>query len=161
MPRNATPAELEQMRERYDASVDRSGGPSACWPWRAAKCHQGYGRVTAFKVPFKPHRLALLYAGVDLSTEMLALHSCDNPSCCNPAHLRPGTQSENVRDMVNRKRRNLSGVNNGRARLDPERVRFVRRLLDRGHRQADIAFLFNVAKTTISAIHCGRNWPAV
>jgi hypothetical protein len=92
---------------------------------------------------------------------MLALHSCDNPSCCNPAHLRPGTQSENVRDMVNRKRRNLSGVNNGRARLDPERVRFVRRLLDRGHRQADIAFLFNVAKTTISAIHCGRNWPAV
>lgn len=31
-------------------------------------------------------------------------HSCDNPPCCNPAHLLVGTAAQNAQDMAERGR---------------------------------------------------------
>lgn len=31
-------------------------------------------------------------------------HTCDNPPCCNPAHLYVGTRKQNVADAVERRR---------------------------------------------------------
>jgi len=31
-------------------------------------------------------------------------HRCDNPPCCNPAHLYVGTRKQNIADAVERKR---------------------------------------------------------
>ena len=41
--------------------------------------------------------------------ELVLRHLCDNKPCCNPAHLLPGTASENVRDVIHAKREGRKG----------------------------------------------------
>lgn len=51
------------------------------------------------------HRAALVLAtGEPLPDGVLALHSCDNPMCVNPAHLRAGSRQDNTDDMYRRRR---------------------------------------------------------
>lgn len=77
----------------------------------------GYGRIGVGGRMVFTHRLALAEATrrllQDVPTTEYALHSCDNPLCCNPEHLRWGTQRENVKDCHDRGR-----ASNGR----PERT---------------------------------------
>ena len=154
--------ELEVLRPRFDAKVQR-GHDDACWPWTGATVH-GYGvlKLRSRGGPrraFKAHRLALLFAGRPIGGSELALHSCDNPPCCNPMRLRPGTRRDNVQDATDRKRWNdRRGELNVRARLTAEQVGSVRAMLSNGVSQGDLAWLFDVAQTTISAIKRGENW---
>lgn len=49
------------------------------------------------------HRLsAWIFNNVDIDTDIVIRHSCDNPPCWNPEHLIAGTQSENLSDAVNK-----------------------------------------------------------
>lgn len=81
----------------------KRGEPAECWPWTRAHNGRGYGRLR-FKGKYEAaHRVAFeLAAG--RRPELHVLHSCDNPKCCNPAHLREGTALDNSRDMVERGR---------------------------------------------------------
>jgi hypothetical protein len=40
----------------------------------------------------------------DADTGKVVMHTCDNPQCVNPEHLRLGTQKENIMDMHQKKR---------------------------------------------------------
>lgn len=50
------------------------------------------------------HRVAYEIANGPIPDDLWVLHSCDNPPCCNPSHLRVGTYKDNVRDRVERDR---------------------------------------------------------
>jgi hypothetical protein len=69
-----------------------------CWEWLGAKSH-GYAMLSRKHAS----HIALQVAGKQ-KTASAALHSCDNPGCVNPDHLRWGTAAENVADMVSRNR---------------------------------------------------------
>lgn len=57
----------------------------------------------------------------------LLRHTCDNRKCCNPDHLVPGTQADNMRDMVERGRLGLRlGETNNQATKSDDVVAKVR-----------------------------------
>lgn len=89
---------------RFWKKVDRSAGPSGCWLWTGAKSGQGYGRFKVGKRLWSPHRLVAADHFGPLPTTAayhgaVVMHTCDNPQCCNPAHLKIGTAKSNARDM--------------------------------------------------------------
>lgn len=95
---------IERLRRRFEAKVDRSGGPDACWPWTGMKDKDGYGRIKIAGKGKLAHRVAwFLSTGKMPPPSIFILHSpivCHNPSCCNLKHLREGTHSDNMFDAV-------------------------------------------------------------
>lgn len=97
VPSDVTPAEW------FWLTVDKSGGPDACWPFTGYRMASGYGRNRHGYT----HRYALTLAlGRPLAPGMEACHTCDNPPCCNPAHLFEGTRLANEQDKTAKGRRN-------------------------------------------------------
>ena len=92
---------------------------SDCWEWTGLRGRQQYGRTHRIEgKERKAHRVAWALANDEWPSDLI-LHSCDNPPCCNPAHLRRGTVADNHGDMVARKR-TMTGDKNP-SRLYPER----------------------------------------
>ncbi|PTQ64481.1 HNH endonuclease [Sphingomonas sp. PP-CE-3G-477] len=79
-------------------------GADDCWLWNAAKAPRGYGLFCTKGERILAHRYSLFLATGELPADKMALHSCDNPRCVNPKHLRWGTQFDNMQDASNRKR---------------------------------------------------------
>lgn len=89
------------ITRRLGATVDRSAGPDGCWPWRGARNARGYGRVYYAAGRYvHAHRAAYEAARGPVPPGGILLHSCDNPPCCNPAHLSVGTRADNSADMA-------------------------------------------------------------
>lgn len=90
---------------RMWAKVDRSAGPDGCWPFTGCLV-RGYGVLSeGRKRRRSAHRLALeSKLGRPIRPGYMACHTCDNPPCCNPAHLYEGTAQDNSDDAVVRGR---------------------------------------------------------
>lgn len=99
-------------RARFDARVDRSGGPTACWPWMGRRDADGYGRIDdpILGQPVMAHRVAYANENGPIPAGLWILHRCDNPPCCNPAHHFPGTVADNNADMKAKGRYRLDGL---------------------------------------------------
>jgi len=90
--------------------------PSGCIEWTKGRTPDGYGDFS-FITPDRKrghglaNRLALeLRLGRPLRPGMCALHTCDNPPCCNAEHLFEGTRADNNLD---RARKGRSGDTSG------------------------------------------------
>lgn len=115
--------------EHFWQGVDRSGGPAACWPWRRAVGTGGYGCAWLEGKGDRAHRIALRLTRPRQEGEgPFVLHSCDNRLCCNPAHLRWGTHTENAHD---REERHRSGKVKRRGLANPHAVDLVGRRFGR------------------------------
>lgn len=137
---------------------------NGCIVWTKSCSKGGYGQKGVNGIKMYTHRLVTeMFYGAPKPNQY-ALHSCDNPPCINPEHLRWGTAKQNVADMYARGRnRNgqLKGEEHGRAVLTKEDVVEIRILSSHGFTLKDLAKIYNVSFSTISLIVQRKLWKEV
>ena len=151
-PRIPTGLSVEQKFLHWVTYEPNSG----CWLWTGRANSSGYGVIPAGNQRLLAHRQAyLLYRGT-IPDGLLVLHSCDQPACCCPDHLRVGTNLDNMRDKVERHRCQASvpksqGENHYASRLTNKAVADIR---TRRMTQMNFAALYGVSISTINrAMH--------
>lgn len=136
-------------------------GENGCQIWRLGRNKLGYGivKLPIKKKPGLAHRVALeIKLGRPIGDGLCALHSCDNPPCCNPAHLREGTHVDNINEKVEKGRQSkLQGEIHGSSKLTEAQVRAI--LIDANtSTQKTISERYNISRPTISDIIRGKSW---
>lgn len=133
-------------------------GPSDCWPWLGRTTEDGYGQGDAGGTSFLAHRAAFFLAQGFMWPEQNVMHGCDNPRCCNPAHLSGGTHAENMADMKAKGRRRgiCAGTENGRAKLTSAEVAAMRLSRENGALLKDLARAYGVGTSTVARICKGE-----
>ena len=92
---------------RFWEKVTR-GDESECWEWTGFRKPEGYGVFLLKKGRYATaSRFAWELTHGPIPDGLCICHTCDNPPCCNPAHLWLGTRADNNRDKTE-KGRNVS-----------------------------------------------------
>ncbi len=157
----------DKQVSRFWARVDIRSSDQ-CWHWKGTgrrKNHSDYGSVWYNGTKHKTHRLALeLSTGRKIPEGQMACHKCDNPPCCNPAHLFFGTAMDNTRDCIAKGRSNReSGSRRYNAKLSEEAVAEIKAqapFRTYGWGRA-MALKYGVGPTAINNIIRGRRWKQV
>lgn len=139
---------------------------SQCWEWLAFKNKKGYGAIMYGDIGnIAAHRFSyMLYVG-DFDKSKFICHTCDNPSCVNPKHLFVGTASENMKDKIKKGRVKNPPVHKGNkqhlAKMNPEKIREIRKLFSDGASQTDLAKKYGLHTATMNNICRNKSWKDV
>ena len=149
------------------SKVDKKG-ENECWPWLGVKNKQGYGRVQINEWSYYAHRViySLVYPNIiewrapKNSTESgFILHTCDNPSCCNPKHLLVGTHADNMADKVAKGRSpDFSGDKGPRAKLTMAQAREIRQLRKDGISARELSQRYELSLPSIKTLLRGDSY---
>ena len=105
-------------------------GPDDCWELQGSRKDGGFN-YGHFSMPgnkiVRAHRMAWELTNGEIPRGLCVLHRCDNPPCCNPAHLFVGTVRENSIDMVMKGRDHGSVMALRAPRFEPWWVEYERR----------------------------------
>lgn len=153
--------------DKFWSRVQR-GSDGDCWPWKGYRTPRGYGTFAYAKAKVgKAHRIAYSLAKGLIPDGMLVCHSCDNPPCCNPAHLWIGSDADNNADRHS-KGRTVSyghgmpvfrpiGEQHASAKLTLEDVQEIR---SSPLSARPLAAQFGVTFSTICRVRRGETWGA-
>lgn len=158
------------IEERFWSKVDRSGGAEACWPWLGSTA-KGYGVFHPDRKRGVPTaRVAYELVNGPMAKGLQACRHCDNPLCCNPKHITPGTHKERAQEREAKGRGNkemLVGVPNNVGEENPnvkyseEIVREIRELHRAGASYREIGECMGIGADYVKLIVKRRRWKHV
>lgn len=132
---------------------------SGCLVWTGGKSPKGYGFIRDGRKMLSTHRAAFVLANGPIPDGLHVLHSCDRPSCVNPAHLRLGTNAENNADMMAKGRnRQPRGESNGVSRITGEIASAMRARYTLGESLVCLARAYGIDHTTVSRVVRRVTW---
>lgn len=131
----------------------KNNDPSVCWPWSGALSgSDGRGYFSFEGKRVSAHRFVFEMFNGKVDSKLVIRHKCDNPACCNPTHLEPGTRSDNEKDKYLR----------DRAGYTDSMLREMRRMFRMGmydkdiKEQIDKTFKTNVSVSGIGQVRRGE-----
>lgn len=118
------PIITQQVEDRFWSRIDKSPGQGPdgdCWQWIGTLAPDGYPKMIRIAGQrYRVGQVSLYVSGKQpLPDKPWALHSCDNPTCARPDHLRWGSLQENIADACER-------GTGGRRGFTPDEVRAIR-----------------------------------
>jgi len=136
--------------------MDKVKITDTCWIWTASMKTERYGAFNLNKKVQFSHRVAYrLFIG-EIPDNMEVCHQCDTTTCVNPKHLFLGTHKDNMMDSAKKGR-----LNNPKAKLNPDKIRYIRKQHRQGVSQADLCREFNYSTGSMSNIISGKSWSHV
>lgn len=150
------PGKHGSIVERFWLKVEKRD-TDECWSWCGGKSERGYGQLSDGRHrSIRSHRISYEIHKGAIPDRMLVLHSCDNPSCVNPAHLSLGTQLDNMADKCAKGRLVAPiGERNGQAKITTEQARQIKLSMERSE---NLATMFGISAKMVRNIRTGRSW---
>jgi hypothetical protein len=138
----------DEVVRRFWSKVAKGDG---CWEWQGERHAKGYGVFYPRKrKKVRASRLAYVLTHGPIPDGMQVLHRCDNPPCCNPAHLFHGTNSDNVADALSKGRM--------ARRLTADAVREIRSSPDTTEAHKALAARFGCSPKTVRDVMDRLTW---
>lgn len=131
-----------------------------CWEFNGCRNPDGYGQIGVNGKSDRAHRVMFRIHKGEIPENMVVMHTCDNPPCCNPNHLKLGTQQDNILDMVAKKRLvNKFGEESSLSKLSNAQVKeILSKYAGTKGEKAKLAREYGVCQTTINNILTGKTW---
>lgn len=138
------------------ALIDRESDECALWPWST---RNGYGQINIGGGRIRhTHAVACeLRHGTQPSSIHEVAHSCGQPLCVNPRHLRWATPAENAADRLIHGT-HLRGERHPLHRLTPQEVLAIREACRAGETQGRVGERYGVSQSLVCMIVTGKAW---
>ena len=147
----------KSTEERFWEKVDKID--NGCWLWRSSTVKDGYGSFRLNGRNVGAHRMAyFLKHGFWPNNH--ACHSCDTPNCVNPDHVWDGTDADNSRDCLEKKR-HAFGEKSPSHKLCREIISTIRLNHTKGDRNfgsVGLAKILGLNRKTVSDVISGKRW---
>lgn len=129
---------------------------SGCVVWQGAIGVKGYGQFGYKGRNARAHRVCWeIENGRPIPEGLVVMHTCDNPPCVNPGHLKVGTVLDNTVDMYQKGRRGLPRLTRPSAKLTSSKVEEIR---NSPLRNKDLSEIYGVSKSNITLIQQRKTW---
>lgn len=144
-----------------------------CWIWTGFRTKEGYGvHGKGILFPRVASRMAYVLAtGYRPRSDEFVLHSCDNPACVRPDHLRLGSAKDNYEDARARGRncagerhgmwggdKARRGEDQGSSKLTNQDVELIIETKKNGLSLYKLAKQLNISYSSVKLIANGKAW---